>query len=308
MPTTDEPVEEKSRQGHLAEPDHEAMMKVLEEIGPDEASEISSDEPAKTEGPGGDAALAEEKKPETPVTEPVKDDSSYEIIHRGSVVRVPKNDAAEFISKGYDYTQKTMALAEQRKDLEAKAKRVHEILDDLENRKSELDAFRARQEEADEDPSARAERRAKQAEDRINEIQNQLNQERNQVQSQARVQRLYESIDTEKKKHEASFSGLTDRAKDRVQRTILMAIAGGSSVEDAVREASEDFGHASHPAAGSDTSKKDAEVRKKIDNVKKAPVPGKGIPAATRQIKLGKDALTNGEAERASLEFLRGIG
>lgn len=89
-----------------------------EEEGQEQANEEEAEE-----GEEGEEAQAEEAdKPEE------KPEEVEEIIHDGVTHKVTKSEMKELAQKGFDYTQKTQQLADQRKDVEAQFKAAQESI------------------------------------------------------------------------------------------------------------------------------------------------------------------------------------
>lgn len=86
----------------------ERMTGVLD--AEDAAPELPDDEPAPVE-----EEAAEKDKPETPEAE----EELEEITHNGEVKKLTKAELKDLAQQGFDYTQKTQQIAEQRRYLEA---------------------------------------------------------------------------------------------------------------------------------------------------------------------------------------------
>jgi len=75
-------------------------------------SQTSTPEPTEATPAAGE--------PATPPVDPATlTEEELELIYKGQPVRVPKSDAIKLAQQGYDYTQKTMTLAEERRAFEA---------------------------------------------------------------------------------------------------------------------------------------------------------------------------------------------
>lgn len=101
------------------EPSNESASidaKIAEKFGFAEHKEPEADaqpepETSETEIPEGDELKPEELAAEAPADE-------WELSRNGQKVRVPRDEAVKLAQMGYDYTQKTQALAEDRRALE----------------------------------------------------------------------------------------------------------------------------------------------------------------------------------------------
>ena len=60
-----------------------------------------------------------------PATQSVED--AFEIVHNGAQVKLSREEAIKYARQGFDYTQKTQALAEQARQLQAQTQRVQEL-------------------------------------------------------------------------------------------------------------------------------------------------------------------------------------
>jgi len=95
-------------QNHYAEPEDEAPGEDSDETDEDEPEQ---DEPEESDGEGPEEE-AEEVAEETP-------EEFEEIEHQGQVKKLTKAELKELAQKGFDYTQKTQEVAQQRRALEA---------------------------------------------------------------------------------------------------------------------------------------------------------------------------------------------
>lgn len=104
-----EPVSNESRfASYLAQEDGspEPQPDIQEDVPPVEAQDDSDEPVADIE--------AEQVAPEP---------EYFEIVHNGETKRLPKDEALALARQGFDYTQKTQSLAEQRKAFEAEVSR-----------------------------------------------------------------------------------------------------------------------------------------------------------------------------------------
>ena len=80
------------------------------------------DEPQETTQPETDTSAPTDSDDELPEVadddNATTSDDEWEIKHNGEVKRVKREEALELARQGYDYTQKTMSLAEERKTVE----------------------------------------------------------------------------------------------------------------------------------------------------------------------------------------------
>jgi SOS response regulatory protein OraA/RecX len=90
---------------------HEKMMSVLE------AEETLGDEPEEIESQGEEAESEEESTEDAEIVE----EATEEITYNGETKVVTKSQLKELAQKGFDYTQKTQAVAEERRSLQAQA-------------------------------------------------------------------------------------------------------------------------------------------------------------------------------------------
>lgn len=92
------------------------------EDSPEVEAEESGDEP--TEAPEGEESEAEESEEAEETDETEGSEPTFTLKHNGVDKTVSQKEMVELAQKGYDYTQKTQAHAEEVKALEAKAKLV----------------------------------------------------------------------------------------------------------------------------------------------------------------------------------------
>lgn len=103
-------------EGQLA---HEAALRILE------SEDKQPEAPAEEAKPETDApeAKAEESKPEDKSEEVKAEIRRLKLKYNGEEKEVDEPEAIELAQKGYDYTQKTMALAKEREELRTETKK-----------------------------------------------------------------------------------------------------------------------------------------------------------------------------------------
>jgi hypothetical protein len=82
-----------------------------EEGAPEESEQGEEDAPEESEG-------EEVEQPEGEDDEAQQDEPTFKLKHEGKEVELPQSEVVELAQKGFDYTQKTMAVAEERKAVE----------------------------------------------------------------------------------------------------------------------------------------------------------------------------------------------
>lgn len=81
-----------------------------EEGAPEESEQGEEEAPEESE---------EVEQPEGEDDEEKQDEPTFKLKHEGKEVELPQSEVVELAQKGFDYTQKTMAVAEERKAVEA---------------------------------------------------------------------------------------------------------------------------------------------------------------------------------------------
>ncbi len=112
------------------------MQNYLTQYDTDQAND--SDAPQQEPVPERQAKPA--KQPDDPVTEELTPEDlpgeepaaqsavdEFEIVHNGAQHRLPRDKVIELAQQGFDYTQKTQALAEQNRQAQERLRAVHEI-------------------------------------------------------------------------------------------------------------------------------------------------------------------------------------
>src|SRR5574337_1257076 len=90
-----------------------------------EQPEGEQDETEETEAPEGDEESEEEEEAEgDEEQDDDKDEPTETIKHDGKEVTLKKSEILELAQKGFDYTKKTMALADEHKTIEAEREHV----------------------------------------------------------------------------------------------------------------------------------------------------------------------------------------
>lgn len=75
----------------------------------------------------GEVEEAEAEEAEEEAEESDQEDEEVTLKHEGKDVRLKKSEVIELAQKGFDYTQKTMAVAEERKVIQAERAKVEEV-------------------------------------------------------------------------------------------------------------------------------------------------------------------------------------
>lgn len=88
---------------------------------PEIEEEEAAEEPQEEAAPDGEA----EAEPEEEAAEPEEEE---EISWNGETKKLSKTELKELASKGFDYTQKTQQLADQRREFEAQAKQMQQSI------------------------------------------------------------------------------------------------------------------------------------------------------------------------------------
>jgi hypothetical protein len=83
-----------------------------DEGAPEESEQGEEEAPEESEG-------EEVEQPEGEDDEAQQDEPTFKLKHEGKEVELPQSEVVELAQKGFDYTQKTMAVAEERKAVEA---------------------------------------------------------------------------------------------------------------------------------------------------------------------------------------------
>ena len=102
-----------SDQAQAVEDVHSRMMGILGE----EETLVEQEEPQEEEVVTQESDEAEEKPEE--ITEEEPEEATEEITHNGETKALTKSELKELAQQGFDYTQKTQQLAEQRRSYEA---------------------------------------------------------------------------------------------------------------------------------------------------------------------------------------------
>lgn len=108
-------------EGQLA---HEAALRILESEEKTEKTEAPADEAKPQEE--APEVKAEETKPEEKSEEAKAEVRRLKLKYNGEEREIEEPEAIELAQKGYDYTQKTMALAKERDEWRLKSKQEHD--------------------------------------------------------------------------------------------------------------------------------------------------------------------------------------
>lgn len=82
--------------------------------------------PVEQEAPADPAELnLDDLEDEAP--KPPDDDAAFEIVHNGQTLKLSRDEVIENARKGFDYTQKTMAVAETQRQFQAGLQRLAEV-------------------------------------------------------------------------------------------------------------------------------------------------------------------------------------
>lgn len=83
-------------------------------------------DPNASEGDEGEQEESEEEEAEE--SEEAEDEATVKIIHDGKEIELKQSEVKELAQKGFDYQKKTMAVAEERKAVEAEKAKAAEIV------------------------------------------------------------------------------------------------------------------------------------------------------------------------------------
>lgn len=105
----------------------QAQPKNIEGLSPDEMLKMLNETKDQTEG---DLEIPEDDDKENIEVQPEEDteNEDFEIIYKGQVEKISKDEVIKLAQMGKDYTQKTQELAETRKSFEAEKKQTAEQL------------------------------------------------------------------------------------------------------------------------------------------------------------------------------------
>jgi hypothetical protein len=105
----------------------EALLGQSPDPAPEQAPEEAAPQEAKQpEGPATDELTPADLEDESDaVAQPAVD--AFEIVHNGAQVKLTREEAIAYARQGFDYTQKTQALAEKAKQLESQLRIVSEV-------------------------------------------------------------------------------------------------------------------------------------------------------------------------------------
>ena len=103
-----------------------AILGAEDTEAPDEQAETAAE--AETPQPEPDQATDELSPDDLPDEEtPQSDSDAFEIVHNGTQHKLTREETIKYAQQGFDYTQKTMAVAEKDKQLTARLERMAQI-------------------------------------------------------------------------------------------------------------------------------------------------------------------------------------
>lgn len=276
---------------------------------PEEDPEASPQtEEAGPEGPAGPAGPKEgpvaEKSGEKPSEElpatgegeqkKPEGEETFNIIWNGEVVKRTRRELIEDAQKGYDYTRKTMALAEKARELRQLYDEYAPLIEEAKKLKKQRD------EAAQADPALQAQLQAKQAAEEVAKLRAERDAEIKAREDEKTLQIIVDQVNAAKAKHPVfEIVDQNPDTKAAVADALSTAILHrGLAPEQAVRLV----------ASGLDAilrAERSRYLKGKVEDAKSSPAPKRGAPTPPKVTRFtGKD-MQEGKVADAALRRLR---
>lgn len=122
-----------------AEPEQSEPTEEIEavDVSEEEAEEVETEDVAE-ESEAEEVEEAEEDAEESETEETEEEQAAYEVVIDGQTLEVTQDELLSGYQRQADYTRKTQAVADQRKELESQSEQVAETLKGLEESKKQL--------------------------------------------------------------------------------------------------------------------------------------------------------------------------
>jgi hypothetical protein len=257
-----------------AEPEQSEPTEEIEavDVSEEEAEEVEPEDVAEE----SEAEEAEEESEESETEETEEEQAAYEVVIDGQTLEVTQDELLSGYQRQADYTRKTQAVADQRKELESQSEQVKETLKGLEESKRQLSELLEASQSAvdwedlrDTDPSEylRQKELIEQRQSALKRAEDDA-QKATQLQTQEEAKQLFAKVPT--------WSDPKQRDADRERITAYLSKIGFAENE---------YSHTDHRLvlALLDASKyqemqnKSASVVKKIKKAPKVTKPGKKL-------------------------------